>query len=79
MTNTYRVMQILEPGVLQLAERTCPEPGKGEVVIDVEACGICGADIFDIDNVNPNLSPPRVPGHEVIGRIVALGTQQFGR
>ncbi|MER5080582.1 alcohol dehydrogenase catalytic domain-containing protein [Providencia stuartii] len=74
MTTTYRVMQVLEPGVLQLAERTRPEPGKGQVVIDVEACGICGADIFDIDNVKPNLSPPRVPGHEVIGRIVALGT-----
>ena len=29
MTNTYRVMQILKPGILQLAERTCPEPGKG--------------------------------------------------
>ncbi len=75
MTKTYRVMQVVEPGVLQLAERIYPEPGKGEVVINVEACGICGADIFDIDNVKPNLSPPRVPGHEVVGRIVALGTE----
>lgn len=71
MTNTYRVMQVLEPGVLQLAERTRPEPGKGKVLIEVEACGICGADIVDIDNIKSNLSPPRVPGHEVIGRIIA--------
>lgn len=79
MTNTYRVMQVLEPGVLQLAERTRPEPGKGEVLIEVEACGICGADIVDIDNVTSNLSPPRVPGHEVIGRIIALGTDVHNR
>ena len=71
MTKTYRVMQILEPGILQLAERTRPEPGKGEVVIDVEACGICGADIFDIDNVKSNLSPPQVPGHEVIAELLS--------
>ena len=70
---TYRAMQISQPGKLELVERQVPTPSFGEVVIDVEACGICGADIFDIDGVAPNQSPPRIPGHEVVGRIVSLG------
>lgn len=73
MTKTYRAMQISNPGHLELVKRTVPTPGSGEVIIKVEACGICGADIFDIDGADPSLSPPRVPGHEVIGHIVSLG------
>lgn len=72
---TYRAMQISQPGVLELVTRATPQPGTGEVLIQVEACGICGADAADIDNANPAVQPPRVPGHEVVGRIVALGAQ----
>jgi alcohol dehydrogenase len=43
------------------------------VLIKVEACGICGADVSDIEGADPTLQPPRVPGHEVVGRIAALG------
>ncbi len=68
---TYKAMQISKPGTLELVERPTPEPGLGEVLIEVEACGICGADAADIQGANPALK--RVPGHEVVGRIVALG------
>ncbi|APG87158.1 alcohol dehydrogenase (plasmid) [Sinorhizobium americanum CCGM7] len=54
-------------------ERPTPTPGAGEVLIAVEACGICGADVSDIERADSALNPPRVPGHEVVGRIVALG------
>lgn len=73
MKQTYRAMQIGNPGVLELVERQTPQPGIGEVLIQVEACGVCGADAADIERAYPALQPPRVPGHEVVGRIVALG------
>ncbi|MCG9625225.1 alcohol dehydrogenase catalytic domain-containing protein [Vibrio mediterranei] len=70
---TYRAMQISQPGKLELVERQVPTPSFGEVIIKVEACGICGADIFNIDGIAPNQSPPRIPGHEVVGRIISRG------
>lgn len=73
MKQTYRAMQVTTPGILELVERETPKPGRGEVLIAVEACGICGADASDIENADPRLQPPRVPGHEVVGRIAAIG------
>lgn len=73
MKSTYRAMQVTTPGMLELVERATPAPGAGEVLLEVEACGVCGADAADIDGADPALQPPRVPGHEVVGRIVALG------
>ncbi|MBB4188431.1 alcohol dehydrogenase [Sinorhizobium terangae] len=73
MKTTYRAMQVTTPGTLELVEREAPEPERCEVLIAVEACGVCGADASDIDKADPTLKPPRVPGHEVVGRIVAVG------
>ncbi len=73
MKKTYRAMQVSRPGILELVERQTPEPGVGEVLIQVQACGICGADIGDIEGADPALQPPRVPGHEVVGCIAAVG------
>lgn len=73
MKTTYRAMQVTTPGTLEMVERPVPSPGVGEVLIAVEACGVCGADTSDIEGADPTLQPPRVPGHEVVGRIVALG------
>ncbi|WCM24566.1 alcohol dehydrogenase [Paraburkholderia bryophila] len=73
MKTTYRAMQATRPGILELVERETPAPGIGEVLIEVEACGMCGADTADIEGVDPALQPPRVPGHEVVGRIAVLG------
>ncbi|MBE4031089.1 alcohol dehydrogenase catalytic domain-containing protein [Vibrio parahaemolyticus] len=72
MKTTYQAMQASEPGILELVEKPTPTPGIGEVLIEVEACGICGADVSDIENVSTN--KPRVPGHEVVGRIAAIGS-----
>lgn len=79
MKTTYRAMQITQPGTLELVERKTPTPGNDEVLIEVEACGICGADASDIENADPSLEPPRVPGHEVVGCIVAIGTHVHTR
>ncbi|WFU11862.1 alcohol dehydrogenase catalytic domain-containing protein (plasmid) [Rhizobium sp. CB3090] len=73
MNATYRAIQVGAAGELELTERMTPAPGAGEVLIAVEVCGICGADASDIDRADPALQPPRVPGHEVVGRIIALG------
>jgi alcohol dehydrogenase len=69
----YRAVQITRPGVLELVERKTPVPGDGQVLIEVEACGVCGADARDIENAAPGSPDARVPGHEVVGRIVAMG------
>src|SRR3546814_1773300 len=79
MRTTYRAMQVTMPGTLELVERPVPKPDSGEVLIDIEACGICGADTSDIEGVDPNQRPPRVPGHEVVGRIVADVIVQVNR
>lgn len=73
MNKTYRAMQISAPGQLELVERKVPAPGPGEVLVAVEACGICGADVGDIERPDMSANPPRVPGHEVVGRIAAVG------
>ena len=54
-------------------ERRVPEPAAGQVRIRVEACGICHTDSYTVTGGYPGLTLPRVPGHEVVGRIEALG------
>jgi alcohol dehydrogenase len=73
MKRSHRVAQVSKQGELEIAERDTPSPGTEDVLIAVEACGVCGADASDIDRADPAIRPPRVPGHEVVGRIVALG------
>jgi len=66
--------QISKPnGEWQLVERDIPEPGAGQVRIQVEACGICHSDIWVKEGGWPGLQYPRVPGHEVAGRVDAVG------
>ena len=77
--DTYMAMQVTRPGELQFVERSVPTPMNGEVLIRVEACGICGADAGAIEGLEAGLVLPRVPGHEVVGRIVALGASTSGR
>jgi alcohol dehydrogenase/propanol-preferring alcohol dehydrogenase len=60
-------------GDFQLVERDIPEPGPGQVRVKVEACGICHSDVLVKDGLWPGLKYPRVPGHEIAGRIDALG------
>src|SRR6202044_484286 len=73
MASTYRAVEISSPGVFSLVERKVAVPGAGRVRIRVEACGVCHSDAATVEAQFPNLSYPRVPGHEVIGRIEEAG------
>lgn len=79
MAESMRVMQITKPGgSFERTERPVPEPGPGQVRIRVEACGMCHSDVFVKSGQFPGLELPRVPGHEVAGRIDALGESVTG-
>jgi len=70
-----KAAQIGKPGGdWELVERDIPEPGPAQVRIKVEACGICHSDVAVKDGLWPGLRYPRVPGHEVAGRIDAVGS-----
>ena len=51
-----------------------PEPGDGEVLLAVTACGVCRTDLHVIDAELPDIRYPRVPGHEIVGRVVRAGS-----
>src|ERR1700682_2421325 len=74
MKSTYKAVEVSAPNVLRVVERPVPEPGAGQVRIRVEACGICHTDAATVTGAYPGLKLPRVPGHEVVGRIEALGS-----
>ena len=59
-------------GPFEIVERDIPEPGAGEVRIKVEACGVCHSDAIVKEGQMP-VAYPRVPGHEVVGRVDAVG------
>jgi D-arabinose 1-dehydrogenase-like Zn-dependent alcohol dehydrogenase len=69
-----KAVQINKPGGnFEVVERPVPEPGRGQVRIKVEACGICHSDALVKEGYWPGIQYPRVPGHEIAGRIDALG------
>ena len=69
-----KAVQIPKPGdEFQIVERDIPEPGVREVRIKVQACGVCHSDSFTKEGQWPGIQYPRVPGHEVVGRIDAVG------
>src|SRR2546430_3784522 len=74
MTSTYKAVEVSAPGTLRVVERQVSEPATGQVRIRVEACGICHTDAATVTGIYPGLKLPRVPGHEVVGRIEALGS-----
>jgi alcohol dehydrogenase len=65
-------------GKLRMEERELPEPSRHEVRIKVHACGVCHSDALTIQGGMPGLSYPRIPGHEVIGVIDAIGPDVEG-
>ena len=60
-------------GPFQLVEREVPNAGAQQVRIRVEACGICHSDAFVKFGAYPGLQLPRIPGHEIAGKIDAVG------
>src|ERR1700676_139542 len=69
-----KAVQVSKPGGnFELVERPTPQPGRGQVRIKVEACGICHSDALVKEGHWPGIQYPRVPGHEIAGRIDAIG------
>jgi D-arabinose 1-dehydrogenase-like Zn-dependent alcohol dehydrogenase len=69
-----RAAQVSRPGgPFELVEREIPKPGPGQVGIKIQACGVCHSDSLVKEGLWPGLKYPRVPGHEVIGVVDAVG------
>jgi len=74
MSTKMKAAQISKAGGdWELVERDIPEPGPGQVRVKIEACGICHSDAVVKDGIWPGLQYPRVPGHEIAGRVDAVG------
>lgn len=79
MKASMRAMILEAPGQpLRLAELPVPEPGPGRLLIRVEACGVCRTDLHLVDGELPNPALPIIPGHEIVGRVAALGAGVAG-
>ena len=74
MNSKMKAAQISKAGGnFELVERDIPEPAPRQVRVKVEACGICHSDVLVKEGLWPGLQYPRVPGHEIAGRIDAVG------
>jgi len=70
-----KAVQVSKPGGdFELVEREIPQPGARQVRIKIEACGVCHSDVLTKEGAWPGIQYPRVPGHEVAGRIDAIGS-----
>ncbi len=65
-------------GPLEAVERPIPEPGPGQILVRVKACGVCRTDLHVVDGELPRVPLPIVPGHEVVGTVERLGAQVDG-
>jgi propanol-preferring alcohol dehydrogenase len=63
---------------LVMRERSVPVPGPGEVLVEIAACGVCRTDLHVVDGELPDPVLPLVPGHEIVGRVAALGVGVAG-
>jgi propanol-preferring alcohol dehydrogenase len=74
-----RAVVVREPGPIEsehrllIEDRPEPTPGPGQVCLRVEACGVCHTDLHVIEGELPKLGRPTVPGHQIVGRIQAVG------
>jgi propanol-preferring alcohol dehydrogenase len=75
-----RAMQLDQSGKpLRLVSRAVPQPGAGQLLLRVHACGVCRTDLHIVDGELPQLGHPIIPGHEVVGTVVELAsnTEEF--
>jgi len=74
MSSKMEAAQISKPGGdFEMVERDIPTPGPGQVRVKVEACGICHSDVLVKEGLWPGIQYPRIPGHEIAGRVDAIG------
>ncbi|MFA5951563.1 MAG: zinc-dependent alcohol dehydrogenase family protein [Hyphomicrobium sp.] len=69
-----KAMVLMHPGEpLRLVEQPAPQPARGEVLVKIAACGVCRTDLHVVDGDLKEPKLPIVPGHEIVGRVAALG------
>ena len=79
MMTTMRAMVLDRPRTpLVMRERPLPVAGAGELLIEVKACGVCRTDLHVVDGELTHPKLPIVPGHEVVGRVAAIGAGVSG-
>ena len=85
MENTMDAVVAYGPGDYRFVQVPIPEPEAGEIVIEVELCGICAGDLkawhggyrfWGGEGWEPYVEPPCIPGHEFSGRITAVGGEK---
>jgi alcohol dehydrogenase, propanol-preferring len=77
--SVMRAMILEEPRTpLVMRERPLPHPSAGEILIEVRACGVCRTDLHLVDGELPNAKLPIIPGHEIVGRVAAIGAGVTG-
>ncbi len=75
---TMRAMQLAAPAPaeeapLRLVELPVPDPGPGQVLLRVQTCGVCRTDLHILEGELPAHRSPVVPGHQIVGKVVAFG------
>ena len=76
---SMRAMVLERPGTpLIVRERPVPAPEAGEILVEVAACGVCRTDLHVVDGELPDPKLPIVPGHEIVGRVAAIGANVEG-
>ncbi|SNS18743.1 2-desacetyl-2-hydroxyethyl bacteriochlorophyllide A dehydrogenase [Anaerovirgula multivorans] len=73
-----KVVEIKEPGRIQVVEKEIPKPKKGEALLKIKYCGICGSDIATYTGNQPFASYPRIPGHEFSAEIIEVEDNNLG-
>src|SRR5690349_16708810 len=73
------MLQYVPRSALELTRVPDPEPGAGEVLVKVGACGVCRTDLHVVDGELPDAKRPVIPGHEIVGTVVGVGptTENF--
>jgi len=76
---TMIAMTVPRPGAkFERIERDVPSPGTDELLIRVHACGVCHSDALVVEGHWPGLQYPRIPGHEIVGAVEAVGSNVRG-
>lgn len=87
LPKTMKGLVVYAPGDYRLEEVQVPRAAEGEIVIEVEACGICASDLKTYHGApsiwggsgNPRyIKPPVIPGHEFLGKVVEVGSHVKG-
>jgi 2-desacetyl-2-hydroxyethyl bacteriochlorophyllide A dehydrogenase len=73
MSETMQALLYLPSYELEVREVACPRPDADEVLVRVEAAGICGSDLHGVSSRSPRRAPPLIMGHELTGEVVATG------